>query len=201
MKKLDLQTKIIIGLASGIAAGFAFNFAGGANNEILSAWVFPLLTFVGDLFIRLIRMCVVPLVFFSIAEGVANLGDVGKLRSIGVKTFAYIIVTGIISAGLGVFLGSIFKPGVGAVLDLGNSVTSIAVETPNLYGVLLGFFAINPFEALANANMMPIITFSVFCGCAMLLAGERGNAVKEAFGNFTAVVGRIVDIVLKITPY
>ena len=201
MKKLDLQTKIIIGLASGIAAGFAFNFAGGANNEILSAWVFPLLTFVGDLFIRLIRMCVVPLVFFSIAEGVANLGDVGKLRSIGVKTFAYIIVTGIISAGLGVFLGSIFKPGVGAVLDLGNSVTSITVETPNLYGVLLGFFAINPFEALANANMMPIITFSVFCGCAMLLAGERGNAVKEAFGNFTAVVGRIVDIVLKITPY
>ena len=137
MKKLDLQTKIIIGLASGIAAGFAFNFAGGANNEILSAWVFPLLTFVGDLFIRLIRMCVVPLVFFSIAEGVANLGDVGKLRSIGVKTFAYIIVTGIISAGLGVFLGSIFKPGVGAVLDLGNSVTSIAVETPNLYGCLL----------------------------------------------------------------
>ena len=201
MKKIDLQTKIIIGLVAGIVTGFIFNWIGGTNQPVLAKWIFPFLGFVGDLFIRLIRMCVVPLVFFSIAEGVANLGDIKKLKSIGIKTILYILGTGMVSAGVGVLFGSIFKPGIGAQIDLGSASEIAAVEVPSLYGTLLGFFAINPFEALAKADMMPVISFAVFCGCAMLMCGETGQAVREGFSKITVIMNQIIGIVLKITPY
>lgn len=146
-------------------------------------------------------MCVVPLVFFSIAEGVANLGDINKLRSIGVKTFLYIIATGFISAGLGVLLGSVFRLGVGAQLDFSGATEYTASAVPTVYDTLLGFFTVNPFQALANADMMPVITFSIFCGCAMLVTGDAGQRVKRGFGDVAAMISGIVAIVLKTTPY
>ncbi len=201
IKRVNLQTKIIIGLLLGIIFGFALNMAGGLKCEPLSLYVFPLLTFVGNLFIKLIRMCVVPLVFFSIAEGVANLGDVSRLRSVGKYTFIYIIATGIISAGLGAALGLIFRPGVGASAIIQHVETITATDSPGIYNVLLGFFTTNPFEALAKADMMPVITFSIFCGVAMMSTGPKGERVREAFGNVAGIVSEIVNIVLLATPY
>lgn len=200
MKKIDLQTKIIIGLLLGIVVGFIFNAIGGKNNAILAGYIFPLFEFIGSLFIRLIRMCVVPLVFFSIAEGVANLGDVGKLKSIGITTILFILITGMISSGLGVLLGSIFKPGVGAQIVFDSAQEYQAVETPGFYDTILSFVAVNPFEAMANADMMPIITFAVFCGCAMLLSGEVGVSLRQGFSHLTTMMNKIIGIVLHMTP-
>lgn len=148
-------------------------------------------------------MCVVPLVFFSIADGVASLDDVTRLRSIGIKTFIYIIATGVISAGIGIALGVFFAPGSGVFLE-GNTAaaaTDLGRQEPSVYDTLLGFFAANPFIAMASADMMPVITFSIFCGCAMIVAGDKGRAAKEAFSNMASVIGHVVNIVLKMTPY
>lgn len=193
----------MFGLIAGIAVGCVFHFMGGQSSEPLVRWIFTFLDFVGKLFIRLIQMCVVPLVFFSIADGVASLDDVTRLRSIGIKTFIYIIATGVISAGIGIALGVFFAPGSGVFLE-GNTAaaaTDLGRQEPSVYDTLLGFFAANPFIAMASADMMPVITFSIFCGCAMIVAGDKGRAAKEAFSNMASVIGHVVNIVLKMTPY
>ena len=82
-KKQPLYVKIFIALFSGIAFGFILNFLGGVNNPIINNYILPFLQFIGDLFIRLIKMIVVPLVFFCIIDAALSLGDIKKLRSPG----------------------------------------------------------------------------------------------------------------------
>ena len=86
MKRLSIHVKIFIGLALGILLGMILNLIGGESNAFISNTVLPLLQFVGDLFVRLIRMIVVPLVFFSIMDAVNSLQDIRQLKSIGFKT-------------------------------------------------------------------------------------------------------------------
>ena len=97
-KGTPLYVKIFIALFAGIAFGYVLNFMGGVENEIINGYVLPFFQFIGDLFIKLIKMIVVPLVFFCIIDAALSLGDIKKLRSIGVKTIIWFLATGGISA-------------------------------------------------------------------------------------------------------
>ena len=85
-KKQPLYVKIFIALFAGIIFGYILNFMGGVENPVINEYILPFLQFLGDFFIKLIKMIVVPLVFFCIIDAALSLGDIKKLRSIGVKT-------------------------------------------------------------------------------------------------------------------
>src|SRR5262247_4128181 len=110
-KGLPLHTRILIGLGVGVVAGVATNyFAGGSNTKVV--WIIDNITQpVGQLFLRLLLMIVVPLVFSSLVVGVAGIGDIRKLGRVGLRSFAYCLVISAISVVIGLFLANTIKPG------------------------------------------------------------------------------------------
>ena len=173
-KETPLYVKIFIALFAGIAFGYVLNFMGGVENEIINGYVLPFFQFIGDLFIKLIKMIVVPLVFFCIIDAALSLGDIKKLRSIGVKTIIWFLATGGISATIGLILANIIKPGRG--LQLGTAETAMEVkELPGIYQTLLDLIPSNPFQALTSGEMMQIIVFSLFLGFAIISIGKEAQ--------------------------
>ena len=195
-----LYHKIFLGLFLGITVGIILSSMGGPDNPTI-AKMMEFFVFLGNLFIRLIRMVIVPLVFFSITSGVLNLGDIRRLRNIGVRTIALFLLTSAGSVSIGLVIANIIKPGSG--IDLG-SVSAAAVEIkelPGFYDVILDFFPQNPIASMANGSMLHIISFAIFTGIALVMLGERAKPVNELVNILSETMFRIIDIVVKFTPY
>lgn len=199
-KKMKLHVKIFIALFAGIIFGYILNFMGGTDHPIIGAYIIPFLQFLGDMFIRLIRMIVVPLVFFTIMDAALSLGDVKKLQSIGLKTVGWFLATGFISAMIGLVVVNIIQPGKGFLL--GEAVDSVKVkELPGIYQTILDLVPMNPFAALTSGEMMQIIVFSLFLGVAMLAIGPKAEPMTKLVNLASQVMFKVVDFVLGVIPY
>ena len=199
-KGTPLYVKIFIALFAGIAFGYVLNFMGGVENEIINGYVLPFFQFIGDLFIKLIKMIVVPLVFFCIIDAALSLGDIKKLRSIGVKTIIWFLATGGISATIGPILANIIKPGRG--LQLGTAETAMEVkELPGIYQTLLDLIPSNPFQALTSGEMMQIIVFSLFLGFAIISIGKEAQQLCDIISLCSRTMFKVIDMILGIIPY
>lgn len=199
-KETPLYVKIFIALFAGIAFGYVLNFMGGVENEIINGYVLPFFQFIGDLFIKLIKMIVVPLVFFCIIDAALSLGDIKKLRSIGVKTIIWFLATGGISATIGLILANIIKPGHG--LQLGTAETAMEVkELPGIYQTLLDLIPSNPFQALTSGEMMQIIVFSLFLGFAIISIGKEAQPLCDIISLCSRTMFKVIDMILGIIPY
>lgn len=199
-KGTPLYVKIFIALFAGIAFGYVLNFMGGVENEIINGYVLPFFQFIGDLFIKLIKMIVVPLVFFCIIDAALSLGDIKKLRSIGVKTIIWFLATGAISATIGLILANIIKPGRG--LQLGTAETAMEVkELPGIYQTLLDLIPSNPFQALTSGEMMQIIVFSLFLGFAIISIGKEAQQLCDIINLCSRTMFKVIDMILGIIPY
>ena len=199
-KGTPLYVKIFIALFAGIAFGYVLNFMGGVENEIINGYVLPFFQFIGDLFIKLIKMIVVPLVFFCIIDSALSLGDIKKLRSIGVKTIIWFLATGGISATIGLILANIIKPGRG--LQLGTAETAMEVkELPGIYQTLLDLIPSNPFQALTSGEMMQIIVFSLFLGFAIISIGKEAQQLCDIISLCSRTMFKVIDMILGIIPY
>ena len=200
IKGTPLYVKIFIALFAGIAFGYVLNFMGGVENEIINGYVLPFFQFIGDLFIKLIKMIVVPLVFFCIIDAALSLGDIKKLRSIGVKTIIWFLATGGISATIGLILANIIKPGRG--LQLGTAETAMEVkELPGIYQTLLDLIPSNPFQALTSGEMMQIIVFSLFLGFAIISIGKEAQQLCDIISLCSRTMFKVIDMILGIIPY
>ncbi|WP_409229379.1 dicarboxylate/amino acid:cation symporter [Gudongella sp. SC589] len=195
-----LYHKIFLGLFLGITVGIILSSMGGPDNPTI-AKMMEFFVFLGNLFIRLIRMVIVPLVFFSITSGVINLGDIRRLRNIGVKTIGLFLLTSGFSVSIGLLIANIIKPGSG--IDLGSvSANNIEIrELPGFYDVVLDFFPENPIASMANGSMLHIISFAIFTGIALVIIGERAKPVTELVNILSETMFKIIDIVVKFTPY
>ncbi|MDW7733551.1 MAG: dicarboxylate/amino acid:cation symporter [Methanolobus sp.] len=203
MKKkftLQLYHKIFLGLFLGIGVGILLSALGGPDNPTV-AKMMEFFVFLGNLFIRLIRMVIVPLVFFSITSGVINLGDIKRLRNIGAKTIGLFFLTSAFAVSIGLLIANIIKPGSG--IDLGSvAAADIEVmELPGFYDIVLDFFPENPIASMANGTMLHVISFAIFTGIALVMLGERGKPVTEMVNILSETMFRIIDIVVKFTPY
>lgn len=199
-KGTPLYVKIFIALFAGIAFGYVLNFMGGVENEIINGYVLPFFQFIGDLFIKLIKMIVVPLVFFCVIDAALSLGDIKKLRSIGVKTIIWFLATGGISATIGLILANIIKPGRG--LQLGTAETAMEVkELPGIYQTLLDLIPSNPFQALTSGEMMQIIVFSLFLGFAIISIGKEAQQLCDIISLCSRTMFKVIDMILGIIPY
>uniref|UniRef100_UPI003AFB8253 Aspartate transporter n=2 Tax=synthetic construct TaxID=32630 RepID=UPI003AFB8253 len=184
---MSLYHKILIGFVLGVIVGLIF----GDKAEFIK----PL----GDIFLRLLKMIVVPLVFSTIVTGIASMGDVKKLGRIGAKTLIYYMITTTLAVTIGLILANIFKPGKG--LSLGEIHEVAHPNAPSFTETLLNMIPTNPFEAMAEGNMLQIIVFAIFFGIALALMGEKAEPVKKFFDSASEVMFKITDIVMKFAPY
>lgn len=186
---ISLTTQILIGTVGGIVFG---SFVGPwASN----------LKFIGDIFIRLIQMSVVVLVMSAVAGAVGG-GDGKDVGKMGVHTFKWIITFTLISAGLGVLLSLIIKPGVGIEIATAEEVANATVVSASLKDTLLGFVPTNIIQAMADGSMVPCIVFALFFGVAVgTYTKETGsrNMIDWVKG-LNAVVTNIIKMVMKAAP-
>jgi len=199
-KAMPLHIKIFIALFLGIALGYGLNFMGGVNNPFINDYILPFLQFVGDLFLRLIKMIVVPLVFFSIVDAALSLGDIKKLRSVGLKTIAFFLFSSGIAATIGLVLVNIIEPGKGMLL--GDTTQKVAVKAlPGVYATILDLVPNNPFQSLANGDMMQIIVFALLMGFAIIVLGDKGKPLADVITLLSSAMFGIINIVIGIIPY
>lgn len=190
-KKLSLSAKVFIGFGLGIILGIIF------KEKIL------VIKPVGDIFLRLIKMIVVPLIFFSIAAGVCSIGDMQKLKRIGSKTLIYYLATTALAGGISLTLANIIGPGKGLSAEeiVGNGVVYEATVAPTIGDTILGMVPDNIFTAFTTGNLMQIIVFSLFVGVAIIIMGENGAKVRNFFESGSDVMYTITGMVMETSPY
>ncbi len=188
MRRMPLTYQIFIGMVVGLILG---TIVGGPTATL---WLKPF----GDIFIRLIRMLVVPLVFFSLAAGAASLGDITKLGRIGGKILGLYIGTTVIASTLGLIVGNLLQPGAG-LAKAALKAPEVA-KPPTVADMLINIFPLNPVDAMARADMLQIIVFALFFGVAISMVGERASGLKSIIEQGNEAMLKLVGIVMAYAP-
>jgi len=189
MKKLGLTSKIFIGFALGIILGLIF------KEKVL------ILKPLGDIFLTLIKMIVVPLVFCSITSGVASIGDINRLKRIGSRTVIYFVVTTTLAGIIGLLIANFVQPGAGVDLNMIQASSKFqAKEMPTLAKTLLDMFPSNPIKSMVDGNLMQIIVFSLFLGVSLTMLGEKGKKAIDLFNSGTEAMYKMTAIVMEFSP-
>ncbi|MEJ8543838.1 dicarboxylate/amino acid:cation symporter [Brevibacillus borstelensis] len=153
----------------------------------------------GDLFLRLIKFIIVPLVLASLVTGVSSTGDIRKLGRMGGKTIAYYLATTALAVILGLLIAGLLSPGSGLELKPEGSKAETK-EGPAIIDTLLAIVPNNPFAAIVQGDMLPIIFFAIFLGIGISLAGEKAKTVQLFFEQFAEVMYKITGIVMRVAP-
>ena len=192
-KKLSLPAWIFIGMVAGILVGLCFLKA----PQITTDYFKP----IGTIYINLLKFLVVPVVLFSIADGVISLKDLKRVGSVGLKTFIYYMFTTALAVVIGLVVVNLFK-GMFPTLpsaDLGN-LDYEAKPAPSVMSVIVNIFPDSFFKPMVDANMLPLIVTSVLIGAGVLSAGEKGVKIAEAINCMSEVVMKIMMMIIKLTP-
>jgi Na+/H+-dicarboxylate symporter len=187
MKRIGMLTQIFIGFVLAIILGVIF----GPSIAVVQ----PL----GDLFLRLIKFIVVPLVLASLITGITSLNNVNKLLSVGGKTIAYFLLTTFFAIVIGLSAGLIVAPGKG--LDIAIPTESAdKAETPGVTETLLNFIPVNPFESLTTGNILQIIFIAIAIGIAITTVGEKAKPLSDFFEALAQVMYKITGFIMKLAP-
>lgn len=194
---MSLTKKILIALVLGVIAGIILTFV---PESVYSNLDMYLLGPVGQIFINLIMMLVVPIVFVSIVLGTAGLGEPTKLGRIGVKTISFFLVTTAIALILSLCLAFIIKPGAEGVFDV-DTADYEASSAPPIMETLVDIIPTNPVEAMSTGDMLSVIAFAIFIGIALAFLGEKTQGINRLFEQANEILMLIVNLVMKIAPY
>ncbi len=209
MKFKGLTVKIIIALILGITLGSIFNFYVESKFVgFIDQYVFNV---IGQIFLNLIFMLVVPVVFVSIVLGVIGVGDPKLLGGIGLKTLVFFLSTTAIAITLAMCLALIVKPGAGhSDLLKSEEVTTYQKKLDDQKATgaspinqtfdqtLINFFPKNAIQSMTTGNMLQIITFAIFVGIGIMMVGERGRIVHQFFEQFNEVLMYIISMVMNV---
>ncbi len=201
-KKIGLTTKIFIALLFGAVFGMVLCYlvpAGEIRDEII---VDGVLYVIGQGFIRLMKMLVVPLVFCSLVCGSMAIGDTKKLGTVGVRTIAFYLVTTALAITIALGVGNLLDPGKG--LDMSavqsNAASVEAMESTSLANTLLNIIPENPIGSLASGNMLQIIVFALIIGVILAKLGERTETVANFFSQFNDIMMEMTMMIMSLAP-
>ena len=190
MKKLQLTSKIFIGLALGIILGIILQ----PNPDIATKYIKPF----GTLFLNLIKLVIVPLVFSSLVVGACGMDDARKLGRIGGKTVAYYMLTTAFAVTIGLILANVTNVGGGFSIPVDATVEIAAA--PNVIDTLLNIIPSNPLKALVDGNMLQIIAFALIIGAGIIGIGEKGKVLFNFFDAFAEVMYKIIGVIMQFAP-
>jgi proton glutamate symport protein len=188
--KVKLHFQIFLGILLGVLVGILFR-----ENVVYLAPI-------GDLFIRMLKMVIIPIIFASLIVGVMNLGSIQNLGRLGLKTFIYYVVTSISSVSIGLIMVNLIKPGVGSTLSLSQSTVDLDVTNAqfSFLDVFLQIVPENILAAMVNEKMLGVIFFSIIFGCAMLSIERKSMALNDVINALNNVVLKITDWIMLLAP-
>ena len=190
MKNIKLHWQIIICMILGASLGMYFNNTGYDNN-----YLYTLVVLMGDIFVRLLKMVIVPLIFTSIIIGVSSIKDRTKIGRLGFKTFLYYMSTSLIAILIGLSLANMIEPGVGAsvISDAGAYDTSKLNSSTSILDILKRMIPLNPISAMASGDMLGIIFFAIFFGVVLSFVESKHSS------NILSLINSIYQVIMKMT--
>lgn len=194
---MKLATKILWALGLGAIVGIGLNLAAPSFFTTADQFFF---TPLGTIFLNLIKMLIVPLVFFSIVVGVANIGDPKALGRMGSKAMLFFLTTTAIAITIGIALAVIFQPGNKGEFDV-QETSYEAADAPPVSETLLGIIPANPIASMASGDMLQIIFFAIFIGLGISYLGSKVDLVKRFMDQGNELMMFLVTLVMKFAPY
>ena len=190
MKKLALHWKILIALILGVVLGMW-----------LPEYV-KYISWMGDLFMRALKMVIIPLILTSIVSGIVNIGSLKKLGKIGLKTISYYIATSVLAIVVGLFMVNVLKPGVGADLGFVSEVEGLALAKESFGQTLINIIPTNVVQAMVENQMLSVIFFAILVGLFITNISKKHKKlyIKLFNGGFELMM-KITEFVIKFTPY
>ncbi len=202
MKKISLNSQILIGSLSGILLGVALSMLDkeSATSQV-SLYIAELL---GMLFVDLLKMVMIPLVFTSIAVGVANLRTHKKIHRVWKTTLGYFFLTAIVAITLGLTAANLFKPGEGLQLpmfqDAMENFQAHEMTLPEFFTQFLHSLFQNPAAAMAEANIIAVVIFALLMGIALVIGGEKFQNIRFFLQELLELVLMLVGWIMKLAP-
>lgn len=201
-KNFGLTTKIFMALILGAIFGIILHYAVPSSHIKDDILVEGVLYIIGQGFIRLMKMLVVPLVFCSIVCGSMSIGDTKKLGTVGVRTLAFYLTTTALAICVALTMGNILNPGVG--LDMtaisANATEVQTMEATSMASTILNIIPDNPIGALATGNMLQIIVFALIVGIILAKLGEKTETVANFFSQFNDIMMEMTMMVMSLAP-
>ncbi|MCY6485823.1 dicarboxylate/amino acid:cation symporter [Clostridium aestuarii] len=198
-KKMKLTSKILLALALGVGFGIISNLFFPANaNELISKWV---LEPVGKVFLRAIKMIVVPLVLCSLIAGVASMGDIKKVGRIGGKIVAYYMMTTAFAISIALVISNIFKPGNTGMNNLESATKITTKEAPFIMDIFVKMVPVNPIKSMVEGNMLQIIFFAILFGLGITIIGKKAEPLLNVINQANEVLLKIIGLVMLTAPY
>lgn len=207
-----LWFRVLLGLVLGIAFGFivgpmtaADNPLGLTGKEFLTEYIKP----IGTIFINLIKMVIVPLIFFSLVSGIVSMTDAEAFKRIGLKSVGAYLMTGAFAVCIGLAFASLFHPGLGVDLSslkaVANGATAAAAAAPakdaNIIALLVGIIPPNVIKAMAEDNILQVVVFALFVGVTLNALGEKVQNLIDLCKSAAALVFRLIETIVRLSPY
>jgi len=200
-KKIGLSTQIFIALLIGALFGVVIHYWIPSSYIKDTVIVEGVLYVVGQGFIRLMQMLVVPLVFCSLICGSMAIGDTKTLGKVGVKTIGFYLITTALAVCVALGSALLINPGRGLDMDaVQKGTVSSTTEATSLVDTLLNIIPKNPVQSMANGDMLPIIVFALFVGIMLAKLGTRGSVVANFFSQFNDVMMEMTMAIMKVAP-
>ena len=201
-KKIGLTTKIFIALLLGAVFGIVLCYLipdSKVKNDVI---VEGILYVIGQGFIRLMKMLVVPLVFCSLVCGSMAIGDTKKLGTVGVRTLVFYLATTALAVTVALSVGNLINPGIG--LDMSAIKTSAStvetMEATSLTDTILNIIPDNPINSLASGTMLQVIVFALIIGVILAKMGERAETVANFFSQFNDIMMEMTMMIMSLAP-
>jgi Na+/H+-dicarboxylate symporter len=203
---MSLTQRIVIAMLLGLLSGALLNviFSLEVLPEALAASLDSLLVnglfdTLGQIFVRSLKLLVVPLVFVSLICGVSSLGNNSRMGAVATKTLVLYMFTTAIAIGLAIVTAVVVQPGVG--IDLAMATEFVAKEAPPLKQTIINIFPSNPIQSMANGSILQVIVFALLVGFAISKAGDQGKRINNFFNDLNTVIMKMVMILMKLAPY
>lgn len=200
-RKPGLTTAIFLGLALGAATGILLHYAAPAGRVRDALLIEGFFYVVGNGFLRLMQMLVVPLVFCSLVCGSMSMGDTKKLGKIGVKTLGFYLATTALAITAAILTASVINPGAGLDMSAVETAPVAVGDREGMADTLLNIIPVNPVKALADGDMLSIILFALIVGIILAGLGESAETVGNLFSQFNDVMMQMTVMVMKLAPY
>lgn len=190
IRKISLTAWVFLGIIGGIIAGL-----------LLGTTIVPFAGFIGDVFLRLLKMIIVPLIFTSITTGVIGIGGSKNFGRLCLKTIGYYLLTSLVAILTGLALVNLIRPGVGASLNLSATISATDLATGSISDIFLRMIPENPIAAMAQGDILPLIFFSILLGIAItLLPLKYSNTLSDLFSAGFEVMMKITNFVIRLAP-
>lgn len=199
-KKLGLSTQIFLALLIGAVCGVCIHYflkEGYFRDTILVGGVFYVL---GQGFIRLMQMLVVPLVFCSLICGSMSIGDTKTLGKVGIKAVIFYLCTTALAVTVALSVAKMINPGLGVALDSVDKTDLAQTDHVSMADTLLNIIPKNPIGSMAEGDMLPIIVFALFIGVLLAKMGNRASTVSNFFAQFNDLMMEMTMAVMKVAP-